>query len=274
MTKNLGQYSVVSYVHELRGERINLGVLVWHPLAGCVFQRSRNLTRVRTIDESADIDRVRSALEQINETAKSWQGSGSPLEGLAREFRHRLIVTEPLNAYVWDPSSTLEELSASLLPPEPSFVRAPSTKQFANAFARYLENELKQRGVSEFRSNFVEEETFQPIEVTAAFNVSSESYLWRAFSFAGRNNLNEQLMLAKSVVAENAVLRSLKKYSDTQLFVAAQMPKPRARADWGMAVEWLDQASDRVEVIEDRQSLEEKLPELLPPTLSPTLMPS
>jgi hypothetical protein len=271
MEKSLGQYSVVSYVHQLRGERVNLGVLVWHPLSGCVFRPPKNLSRIRYIDESADLKWIRSAIGQIKETAETWsRGDDSPLGGLAREFRHGLVVTRPLNARVQDPLSTHERLSASLIPPEP-YRRASSTRQFSGVFARYLQKELEHRGVSEFRGNFIEEEAFQPIEVTASFNVSSESYLWRAFSFAGRSDLNEQLTLAKSVVAENTVLRSLKKYSDAHLFVAAQMPKPQARAEWDMAIEWLNQASDKVEVFEDRQSLEAKVPDLLPPTLSPTL---
>jgi hypothetical protein len=89
VAKNLGQYSIVSYVHEHRGERINLGVLVWHPFTGCVFQLPRNPSRVQLIDESVDLERVRAAIERIGQTAKNWPpGSDSPLSTLAREFKH------------------------------------------------------------------------------------------------------------------------------------------------------------------------------------------
>src|SRR5215210_5452571 len=126
MAKNLGQYSVVSYVHELRGERINLGVLVWHPFTGCVFRLPKNPSRVRSIDESADLERVRAAIERIGETVESWPpGSESPLSNLAGEFKHRLVVSPPLNARIQDPSAALERLSATFVPPEPSFARAP-----------------------------------------------------------------------------------------------------------------------------------------------------
>lgn len=271
MMKSLGQYSIVSYVHELRGERVNLGVLVWHPSSGCAFRAPKNLSRVRVIDESADLEWVRAAIEHISETADTWsQGDKSPLESLAREFRRGLVVTEPLNARIQDPFSTLERLSTTLIAPEP-YMRASSTRQFASVFARYLEKELKQRGVSTFQRNFVEDEAFQPIEVTALYRASSESVLWRAVSFAGQNDPTKQLTLAKAFDAENAVLKDLEKYSDAHLFVAAQMPKPQAQADWGKAIEWLGRTSENVEVFVDRQSLEAKVPELLPSTLSPTL---
>ncbi len=269
---NLGQYSVVSYVHGLRGERMNVGVLVWHPLAGCVFRQSRNLTRVRYIDESVDMERVRLGLERIGETAKVWpKGSVSPLEQLSLQYKHGLVVTQPQNARVHDPLSTLDELSAALLPPEPSFVRAPSTTQFANTFAHILEKELRQWGVPNVRSNFVEEGPIEPIKVTASFNFQSERYAWRAFSFSSENDTKKQLRLAKAVSVDNADLRNLDGYRQAHVLVAVQPPRPQARADWGRAVKYLLRTADRVESFEDRKSLELKLPDLLPPDLSLTL---
>jgi hypothetical protein len=274
MARNLGQYSVVTYVHDLRGERINLGVLVWHPMYGCVFRAPRSVSRVRSIDESADLGRVRIGIERIKEAAETWsRGDESPLENLSREFRHRLVVTNPLNARIQDPLAALERLSATLIPPEPSYTRAPSTKQFARAFARHLEEAFEKQGLSGIRSDFIEEDTFEPIEVTASYRHNSGSYLWRAVSFASENDLRGQLRLAKSTHGENIELRSLEKYQDAHLLVAVQLPKPRARGDWDKALKWLHRASDRVEPIEDRNSLEAKVPKLLPSDLlSPTLV--
>lgn len=273
MVKNLGQYSVVSYVHELRGERVNLGVLVWHPRAGCVFRSSRSVNRVRTIDESADLNRVRANLKSISERAEACgRGEESPLEGLAYEFTRRLVVTPPLNARVQDPLSTLERLSSMLLPPEPSFVRAPSTTQFANSFASLLRKELTGRGVSDIRSNFFEEGPAEPIEVTASYSYDTESYVWRAFSFASEDDPRKQLRLAKAIHTDNADLRTLKDYRHVRLQVAVQPPKRRARAEWDKALKYLRRASDSVEDFEDRQSIEAKAPELLPPSLKPALV--
>ncbi len=272
MASNLGQYSLVSYIHELRGERVNLGVLVWHPRTGCVFRRSKNLNRVRAIDESADLKRVRANLESIGERAEAWsRGGPSPLGSLAYEFTRRLVVTPPLNARIQDPLSTLERLSSTLLPPEPSFVRAPSTTQFANSFASLLKKELIERGVANVRSNFFEEGPAEPIEVTALYNYDAESYVWRAFSFASEDDPRKQLRLAKAIHTDNADLRTLEDYQHARLQVAVQPPKRRARAEWDKALKYLRRASDRVEDFEDRQSIEIKAPELLPPSLSPML---
>lgn len=272
MAKNLGQYSIVSYTHELRGERVNVGVLVWHPLFGCVFRKSKNLARVRTIDESADMVRVRSALEWINETAKTWpQGDESPLDRLAHQFSRRLIVTPPLNVRIQSPLSTLERLSSMLLPPEPSFVRAPSTTQFANSFASVLKKELIGRGVQDVRSNFFEEGPAEPIEVTASYSYDTESYVWRAFSFASEDDPKKQLRLAKAIHADNVDLRTIEDYQHAHLQVAVQPPKRRARAEWDKSLKYLRRTANRVEDFEDRESIEAKTPELLPSSLTPTL---
>lgn len=273
MAKNLGQYSVVSYVHELRGERINLGVLVWHPLAGCVFRPPKSLSRVRSIDESADLERVRASIERISETAEGWaRGKESPLHHLACQFKHRLVVSPPMNARIQDPGAALERLSATLMPPEASFVRAPSTKQWASAFARHLEATAKNQGARRFRSNYAEEATFEPIPITASFDLVNKSYLWRAFSFASENDSKKQLRLAKAIYAENVELKDLKKHSTAHLVVAVQLPKPRARVDWSKAVKWLERASEGVATFEDRHSLDKKVPQLLRESESPRLL--
>jgi hypothetical protein len=272
MAKNLGQYSIVSYVHELRGERVNLGVLVWHPRSGCFFRRSEVLNRVRTIDESADLKRVLAELESISERAEGWDRKEvSPLEKLARQFTHGLVVTSPLNARIQDPLATLERLASIMLPPEPSFVRAPSTTQFANAFASSLHKQLLNAGVQDVRSNFFEEGPAEPIEVTALYNYDAENYVWRAFSFASEDDPRKQLRFAKAIHTDNADLRTVKGYEDAHLQVAVQPPKQRARAEWNKALRYLNRASDRVEDFEDRHSIEAKAPELLPPSLSPML---
>lgn len=271
MARSLGQYSVVSYVHDLRGERINLGVLVWHPHYGCIFRPPKNFSRIRAIDESVEIARVRSATDLIGEIAETCTpGDKSPLESLSLQFRHGLVVSRPVKARMQDPLSTLERLSSTLLPPEPTYQRASSTKQLSGSLVSYFKSELERWRVSEFQSNFVEEETFKPVPITASFVVSSETYLWRAFSFASLGDRNKQLTLARSVVAENTLLKSLNKYAEARLIVVAQMPKPQARGDWHESLEWLNFQSDTVEV-EDKQSFEKKIPEVLPPNLTPAL---
>jgi Protein of unknown function (DUF3037) len=263
MAREFGQYSVVTYIHELRGERINLGVLVWHPVLGGGLKLARNFQRVRCIDDTADLERVRQACEQIQATMKACElGGPSPLFELALQFRHRLVVTPPMNARVHDPLATLERLSASLLAKEP-FMRASTTTQFAKAFVAQLVEHIRQRGVTDVRASFSEEDTFQPVTIAACYNHASAQYLWRAFSFASLDRLDDQMTAAKAIYAENADLQSLPKYRLARLQLAVQLPKPQSRADWAKARAWLERGSDEVVSFEDRQSLEEKVPKLL-----------
>jgi hypothetical protein len=253
-----GQYSLVSYIHPLRGERINLGVLVWHPILGHDLRFAKSLSRVRCIDEAVDLDRIHDSLQRIEQAMKGWSREDqSPLTALASEFRSGLTVTSPQQARVCSPSGTLERLYTALVSPEP-FIRASSTHQFARAFGACIKAALKNEGVRDVRTNFNEEETFQPVRVTAWYSHHGQQNLWRAFSFATMK-LEQQLQAAKAIHAENQDLKGLAKYQACRLRVAVQLPKPDARADWPKAASWLRRKADDVEVFEDRQSVDGKV---------------
>jgi hypothetical protein len=167
-----------------------------------------------------------------------------------------------MKARIQDPSATLELLSASLLAREP-FMRASSTAQFARAFSTQLVSEIRQRGATDVRANYLEEETFQPVAITVCYRHDSAQHLWRAFSFASLDRLEDQVTTAKAIFAENADLRALPKYRTAQLRLAVQSPKPQYRAEWAKAQAWLRREADDVIHFEDRESLDQKVPELL-----------
>jgi hypothetical protein len=256
-----GQYSLVSYIHPLRGDRINLGVLVWHPFLGHNLRFAKSLQRVRCIDETADLDRLHGSLKRIEDIMEGWPSADrSPLAALASEFRHGLVVSGPLQARVCSPACTLERIYTALVRPEP-FMRASSTHQFARAFVARIKAALKSEGIRDVRTNFNEEETFQPVRVAAWYNHRGEQYLWRAFSFAPMR-LEQQLQAAKAIHAENQDLKGLAKYQTARLRVAVQLPKPEARADWPKAANWLRRQAD-VEIFEDRQSVDDRVQALV-----------
>lgn len=49
----LGAYSVVRYSDCVSDQRINLGVMVWHPLEGFARRFSPHLDRARAVDPQA-----------------------------------------------------------------------------------------------------------------------------------------------------------------------------------------------------------------------------
>jgi len=261
----LGQYSLVSYCHPLRGERVNIGVLVWHPWLGRQWRFAKNLQRVRSIDENADLDRLRRDLDAIQETLDSWDRiDHSPLAVLASEFRYSLVVNQPLGVRVQDPAFTLERFFGMLVAPEP-FMRASSTVQFTRALVSQLGGLAKTAGAQDIRVNYVEEETFQPVRVAVSYRSESAMVLWRAVSFASVAGFEQQVTVAKACYADNADLKTLPKYKDAKLAMAVQVPKPADRADFPRALDWLHRDTDLVEVFESRDSIPQKLPQLLNP---------
>ena len=116
--REYGQYSLISYVNQLRGERLNLGVAVWHPRMGFRFNRTSGLKRVACIDAGVDLRRLERHLKLIRKILEDWTNpEASPLTELAAQFRHDLVVSSPLNARVTDLDFLCERLSAQLMPP-------------------------------------------------------------------------------------------------------------------------------------------------------------
>jgi hypothetical protein len=262
MRERLAQYSVVSYVHPLRGERVNLGVIVWHPQHGIQAKFLSGLARVNSVDEHASTRRVREELAAIERTLDEWKvGDRSPLPVLASEFQHKLVVAPPANARAQDPVWMLERLTTLLLPPTP-FHRASSAKQFGAAFAREMKEVLRQADVQKVKTNFEERRTFRPILVAVAYRLGDADRVWRVGSFATAAKVEDQVTIAKALHAENHELRRVEPYRDAELNVAVQLPKPSARRDFPDALAWLGREVDRVEVFEDRESIASKVPEI------------
>jgi len=259
-----GEYSVISYIHPLRGERVNLGVAVWHPLQGSELKLVSNPSRVRCVDEAADVGRIRNGLEDIRNTLANWKDNeASPLEDLHVRYKHGLVVTSPTTAVIQDKTWVLDRLTSVLLPPAP-FMRASSTRQFGRAFARQLQDYIKQvKGLTKAEFDFLENDAFQPVRIAARFSQGKTDVLWRAASFATLAEGESQVTAAKALYAENSDIRELPKYREAALNLAVQLPKPTERATWNDAMRWLQRDVDRVEVFEDRGSLEQKVPELV-----------
>jgi len=263
----LGEYSTLSYVHQLRGERVNLGVLVWHPTLGAACRFMKRVGRVRCVDEEVDIDRVREQMEQVRQAFEGWyERDQSPLPHLSASFRHGLTVGAPTKARIQDPNFTLERLYSCLIAPEP-FMRASSTSQFAQQFITRAGAILTKMGAADVQENFDERGAFQPVKVSLLYRVARDLYVWRAFSFASLTSVEDQLTTAKAIHAENEDLRRLPKYREARLSLAIQAPKPSVRAEWSKSLGWLQRDSDRVEQFEDKQSLAAKMPEVLGATL-------
>lgn len=260
-----GEYSLICYTHPLRGERINLGLAVWHPLQGTAWKLVPNPSRAHCVDEKANLQRLQSELDEIVAVLADWQDKEeSPLTFLHDQFNNGLVVTPPMTALVQDKSWMRDRLASIVLPPAP-FMRASSTRQFTAAFAARMRAALQARKEPPIRleTDYSEQETFQPVRVAVHYVTERQDVLWRTMSFASLSEGERQLTAAKAVYAENDDLRELKKYKNSELNLAVQLPKPTERASWDDCLRWLNRQADHVETFEDRNSLDQKMPLLI-----------
>lgn len=116
----LGAYSLIRYSNHLSDQRINLGVVVWHPYDGFRHRFSPALERVPAIDPRIRIRPLKDQLEIIrSEIGHAPELGKSELQRLAKWFREGMEVTEPYPAQISDIDQTLEELYAMLVSPVP-----------------------------------------------------------------------------------------------------------------------------------------------------------
>ena len=266
--KEYGQYSLVSYVHHLRGERVNVGVVVWHPRFGWRFPVSDDLKRIACIDREVDLDRVKHDLGVIRETLKDWpKQADSPLVGLALQFRNDLVVSEPLKARVVDIDFTSERLSNSLIAPEHGRTRrseeAILSKKFRKGFAAFVRESLIHSNVLGGEYNFSVKYYNDPIWIAARFRHQDRLVVWRTLTIAKTDNYGKKKLRAQGVNSENEVLRTIPPYHQARLKIAVRVPENDPDAGDPAMLQWLNRHADGVEIFNRIPTINQNDPALI-----------
>jgi DUF3037 family protein len=235
--REYGQYSLVSYVHRLRGERVNVGVVVWHSRFGWRFPRSDDLKRITCIDRDADLKRIEHDLKAIHQTlTEHWRDrKESPLAELANQFQHGLVVEEPHNARVTDIDFLTERLSSTLIVLDASKAKSNKDKildkRFRRGFARFAKDSLLHLGILGGEYEFSVKNYNDRIWIAARFHREGRLHLWRTMAFSKSFSYNDRLLRAKAINSENEELRSNRKYKDARLGVAVRVSPEEPETD-------------------------------------------
>lgn len=92
----LGAYSVVRFSDSMRDERVNLGVIVWHPQQGFAHQIPNTLQRAKAVDSRLDIHDIRSQIAFVKAELESSEGDGrETLSRLSKVLREGFQITAP-----------------------------------------------------------------------------------------------------------------------------------------------------------------------------------
>lgn len=267
-TREYGQYSLVSYVNLVRGERINVGVAIWHPRFGWRLPTSSDLKRIKCLDSDADVARVKRGLEDIRLTLKEWDRRDvSPLPILASRFQHGLVVSEPLNARVTDLDFLSDRLANSLIAPSRPQPKDNKEqvfdKQFRKGFANFARDALTGIGIFGVDRLFSERGGVAPISIAARFDYQNIRHVWRTMSFMRSDSLNAKRTKAKAMDCENSNLRELAIYKHARFGVAVRVYKDDPDTTDTGILRWIDHSADRLETFTGIPTIDSYEPSVL-----------
>jgi Protein of unknown function (DUF3037) len=255
----LGAYSVVRYADDLADQRVNLGVIVWHPIDGYRCRLSPSVDKAQAIDPRLTIGSLKRQLEGIKEQiSSSFTADKVLLDQLARDFRHGLVVSSPYPAKISSADEALDRLYELLVSPTAEIRRAGSQKQFASSLKKVIETSL-QSGWPRGRIQELGVLHVGGIPVNVGMRTmltqSSRAALWHPLSFQSETKPEAQLATAKATVLDIFKTREIDTYTRDKQYVAVQSPKTKSSAKFGEVISCLKHGADRVFVANDSITL-------------------
>jgi len=260
---NTYYFSLVSYVHQLRGDRLNLGVAVWHPLYGGDFKFKSDLRCLDCIDPDADTANIENEFESIRSSLGGHGTSArSPLDDIANKYQHGLVVTSPCEATGASVDALMERLWGNLVAPDrPTRVKSPqaSDKIFTRSFLDALTKVPRIADVIALKVDYVEKRTFKPVKIAASYVVGDHEDIWRAVTFRNLSS-GHQANKAKAIFADSLEILGLDKGHRAHLKIAVQIPRPEyLGGEWDSSLDWLQREAETVVPVEDGKPFTEAL---------------
>src|SRR2546427_11125278 len=126
----LGAYSVIRYSNHLNDQRVNLGVLVWHPFDGFRYRFSPSLDRVQAVDPRVPLTPLKKQLENIASELQAQSANKETLVRLSHWFKEGLEVVPPYPAQIQSADEMTEHLYQMLVSPTTEIRRASTQQQF------------------------------------------------------------------------------------------------------------------------------------------------
>ncbi len=246
----LGTYSIIRFSNNLNDQRVNLGVVVWHPLDGLRLRLCSSFARVHTIDSRQPARRVKIQLDAIKDEVNSSQGDGRKvLEVLARRFREGVEVSAPYPAKMSGLDDTLDRLYGLLVTPPGPSRRGDSQEEFAEEFREALAGAIGQ--VQSVGPAFEEMGTRRVngvyVDLGIRTMVGRKAAFWHSLSLLGRSRPAAQVARAKAVALDIQTIRtSFPEYSEARQFVAVQSPTSERPHYVRESVAWLRHGADDV----------------------------
>ncbi len=257
----LGAYSVVRFSNNVNDQRINLGVIVWHPLDGFRYRFSPFLARVQAIDPRIRIESLKWQLDSIKYDINASSPSGEGLfVHLNSIYREGLEVSSPYPARIQSVDESLDHFYELLVSPYPEIIRASSQRQFESSFQKALKIAVQQVD-PKIKYKYVGEYKIRNMRVNAGIQTSSTHHkaLWHPISFQSQKSGKDQIVVAKATAMDISFIRAHRNgFRGHSHMVVLQAPRPQSSAEIENSIAWLKEEADdvfHVRTIEELPSL-------------------
>jgi hypothetical protein len=266
----VGAYSVVRFSNNASDQRVNVGVLVWHPLEGVKFKFSPSLDRIQAVDPRVPISTVKEQLEVIRSELALPAAAEGPvtLNRLASWFKNGVEVSAPYPAKIASTDELLERLYETLVYPVPEIQRASSQRQFERSFEKTLRGVIKVVA-PKIKCERVGTRKFGTVLVNVGIRTIGPHHrtLWHPLSLLSKKRPDEQIALSKATAMDINVIRdSGNGFSNHKHLVTLQTPRVKDSHALKNSVDWLKHEADDVILVRENQDLALLIQQAIPST--------
>jgi hypothetical protein len=250
----LGAYSIIRYSDHLSDQRVNLGVLVWHPLDGFKYRFSPGLDRVHSVDPRVALTPIKKQMDAIVSELKGDAAGKETLTELSRCFKEGLEVAAPYPAQIQSAEEMIDHLYQALVSPVPEIRRASTQLQFERRAYSAVFQIAKAHRV---KCEEIGRKKLGHLTVNVGLRTIGDDRktLWRALSLQAHDHPDRQLAFAKATAMDISVVKGSELYRSYHHFVTLQGPKAAALAGLADSKAWLESVADKVFVVETADAL-------------------
>jgi hypothetical protein len=218
----LGAYAVVRYTDDVRDERLNLGVLVWHPSDGFEVRFLKSFERVLAIAPNIRLRAIKKTVQDIISRLNETNQGRLTLEALSSEFRHGLQVSGTYPARLHSLGATADRLYSLLVEP-PEAPKDGDTVPFELKLSTSLKDEVCAVD-GEFEELGKRKINGATVDLGFRTRVGGSEMLWRGVSLR-TNGRDDQIARAKATVVDILRQRTIAEFAGKPNIVTVEMPR-------------------------------------------------
>jgi hypothetical protein len=251
----LGAYSVVRYSDNFRDERVNVGVVVWHPTDGFACQFLPSFERIKAVNPSVRGVQVRRQIRMVEDKLHAAGSSGRQLmDEMSEWLKEGLEFSKPYPTRLTAARETATRLFDMLMPP------AEPPQPVGETFEEKVYGAVRARISHIAPQSIIEEKGVRwiagkKVRTGLHTRVNTTDLLWRTVSMRAKMN-EDRIARAKSAAMDITKLRGLEEFDGYGYFVAIDSPAQYKGEALGESKRWLEDVGAQTFEIEEPDDLE------------------